>query len=130
MNSFIEHLFNDSSDYYLIQMESISNSTDTYEGETYLVSFQLPRELWGKKLDNITVGEYKKLEYSDINSNICLSSLEYPPFQLGQKISSIYRVMPIKNVGVWELIDKVRSGEIKNNYNDICSWIYRQKDDK
>lgn len=128
MNTFIEKLFEDKADYYLVQMEDISNSVDTYEGSTFLVSFQLPRELWDKKLNDITVGQYKELERMYVDANICLSDTEYPPFQLGQSIRSIYRVMPIKNMNVWEIIDGVRTGVIKNNYNDISSWLYERRD--
>lgn len=123
MNSFIEERFNSKADYFLVQMEDISNFSDTYPGSVFLVGFNLPREFWDRKLKDITIGEYEKLERMTLDSNISLSDLDYPPFQLGQTISSVARCRPLE-VPIWELVDEVRSGKVKNNWDSISEWVY------
>lgn len=127
MNSFIERVFEntDSDGYYLVKMNDISNNMDTYEGSCFIVGFNLPRELWGKKLKDITVGQYQELERMTLDANICISDKEYQPFQLGQTIGSIEFSTRVEGKHVWSLIESVRSGEAKPNYHSVCSLLYK-----
>lgn len=129
MNSLIEKRFESESEYFLVQMRSVSNATQTFEGSVFLVSFNLPRDFWNRELSDITIGEYERLKSMTLDANICLSDLDYPPFQLGQTISSVDRCRPL-DVPIWELITKVRSGEIKNNWDSISSWVYNAEQPK
>lgn len=123
MNRFIEALFNDKADYYLVKMEDISNAIHTYDGSVFLISFTLPREYWDRKLENITIGEYEKLKRMTLEANISLSNPDYPPFQLGQTISEVSKVTPIRYIDVWEFIERARKSE-KKDYFSIQSILH------
>lgn len=114
INVFIDKLFNEPSDYYLVKMKDISNSTHTYPGDIYLVSFQLPKKLRNSKLDDITIKDYSELESISIEANICLTQRDYPPFQLGLNVCSIEMCKPLHDVNIWEFIECTRKGKVLN----------------
>lgn len=130
MNNFIEQLFFSNDEYYIVKTQDISNGIDTYPGDVYLVSFNLPRSMWGKKLGDITIKEYKALELMTVDANICLSTKEYTPFQQGRTIASIERAKPVRPSVVWSLIDTARASEVHREYYSWCDVVDTlEKDD-
>lgn len=119
MNSFLEKVFDTKSDYYILKMEDTSNGTDTYDGSVFVASFTLPREFWDKSFNDLTIAEYRQLERMTVDANICLSDIDYPPFQLGQTVCNVDIATPIEGKFVWKLIEHIRSNGVKRDYWSI-----------
>lgn len=129
MNKFIEEVFDSRPDYCLVKMNDISNTTQTYEGDAFLVSFNLPREYWDKEFKDLTIGEYQQLERMTVDANIPLSNPEYPPFQLGQTVGSVHLVTAIDGINIWEFIERARSAK-KKDYFSLQAIFHEMKKEK